>query len=300
MMKSLRFGKMTLMFKSTTNITILITNPGRSNSLPTIQRKNNFKNMKTIEIKNRWSGSIIKSVEVKDDADLSGANLSYANLSYANLSYANLSGANLSYANLSGANLSYANLSGANLSGANLSDANLSGANLRRANLSDANLSGANLSYANLSYANLSGANLSGANLRRANLSGANLSDANLSEIHLSESTGFLLSQCPAEGSFVGWKIAHGLIVKLQICEDAKRSSATTLKCRCSKALVLAIENKDGSKSELTEVSSNHDSQFMYKVGEIVEVSDFDENRFNECSTGIHFFIAREMAVQYN
>jgi hypothetical protein len=265
MMKSLRFGKMTLMFKSTTNITILITNPGRSNSLPTIQRKNNFKNMKTIEIKNRWSGSIIKSVEVKDDADLSGANLSYANLSYANLS-----------------------------------GANLSGANLRRANLSDANLSGANLSYANLSYANLSGANLSGANLRRANLSGANLSDANLSEIHLSESTGFLLSQCPAEGSFVGWKIAHGLIVKLQICEDAKRSSATTLKCRCSKALVLAIENKDGSKSELTEVSSNHDSQFMYKVGEIVEVSDFDENRFNECSTGIHFFIAREMAVQYN
>ena len=31
-----------------------------------------------------------------------------------------------------------------------------------------------------------------------------------------------------------------------------------------------------------------------------VEVSDFDDNRFNECSAGIHFFISREMAVQYS
>ena len=34
-------------------------------------------------------------------------------------------------------------------------------------------------------------------------------------------------------------------------------------------------------------------------VGKIVKVDDFDDNRFNECSTGIHFFIAREMAVKY-
>ncbi|MCE5225751.1 MAG: DUF5758 domain-containing protein [Porphyromonadaceae bacterium] len=31
----------------------------------------------------------------------------------------------------------------------------------------------------------------------------------------------------------------------------------------------------------------------------MVKVDDFDENRWNECSSGIHFFIAREMAVQY-
>ena len=39
-----------------------------------------------------------------EDADLSGADLSYADLSGANLSYANLSDADLSYANLSDAN----------------------------------------------------------------------------------------------------------------------------------------------------------------------------------------------------
>ena len=133
-----------------------------------------------------------------------------------------------------------------------------------------------------------------------ANLIGADLRRANLSEIHLSESTGFLLPQCPMEGCFTAWKTANKKIVKLQILEDAKRSSATTLKCRCSKSLTLAIENMDGSESGLSEIASDRDSKFIYKIGEINEVSDFDENRFNECSSGIHFFISREMAVQYN
>ena len=69
----------------------------------------------TIEINNRWNGTVILTVDAADlsDANLSGANLRYANLSDADLRYANLSGANLRYANLSGANLRYADLSGA-------------------------------------------------------------------------------------------------------------------------------------------------------------------------------------------
>ena len=107
-------------------------------------------------------------------------------------------------------------------------------------------------------------------------------------------------SQCPTEGSFIAWKKAQGKIVKLEVTEDAKRSSATTLKSRCSEAKVLDIQEIDGSSSGLSEIASNHDSSFIYKVGEIVEVPDFDENRWNECSTGIHFFIDRDMAVRYN
>jgi hypothetical protein len=97
----------------------------------------------------------------------------------------------------------------------------------------------------------------------------------------------------------VAWKKADGMIIKLLVTEDAKRSSATTLKCRCSKAKVLAIENIDGSESELKEVASSYDSDFVYRIGETVEVDNFDDDRWNECSTGIHFFIAREMAVKY-
>ena len=165
---------------------------------------------------------------------------------------------------------------------------------LLKAIKSDADLSGADLSGANLSDANLSNANLSG-----ANLSDANLSDANLSCAYYNESTSFLLSQCPSEGSFVGWKKTHGLIIKLLITETAKRSSATSLKCRCSEAKVLEIQNIDGSLSDVKEVYSNYDLSFIYRSGEIVNVDNFNEDRWNECSTGIHFFISREMAVKY-
>jgi hypothetical protein len=88
------------------------------------------------EIKSRWNGSVLFSLETEslklavEAAVKSRANLSGANLSGADLSGANLSGADLSRANLTGANLSGADLTGANLTGANLSGADLYGANL--------------------------------------------------------------------------------------------------------------------------------------------------------------------------
>ena len=153
-----------------------------------------------------------------------------------------------------------------------------------------ANLSGANLIGANLIGADLYGANLSGADLYGANLSGANLSGATNVKYPIA---------CPEKGSFIGFKKAHGHIVVLEICEDAKRCSATSRKCRCSKAKVLAIENLDGSTSDLTEIASDHKNTFIYKLGEIVEEPKFNEDRWRECSEGIHFFITRQEAVDY-
>ena len=124
----------------------------------------------------------------------------------------------------------------------------------------------------------------------KADLSGADLSKAKIDWPLI----------CPEKGSFIGYKKCRDdLIVELEIPEDALRSSATTRKCRCSKAKVLSITNLDGSKSKCTEATSKRDSSFVYKVGEIVEVPDFDTNRFNECSTGIHFFVTREEAEKY-
>ena len=161
-----------------------------------------------------------------------------------------------------------------------------------RANLSGADLSGANLWGANLWGANLSGADLSGANLSGANLSGADLSGANLSGAYCPLA-------CPEEGEFIGFKKANGYIVKLRIPEDAKRSSATGRKCRCSKAVVLSITNKDGTDSGLSEIKSGYDSNFIYRVGETVSVDDFNDNRWVECAPGVHFFITRQEAVDY-
>ena len=175
------------------------------------------------------------------------------------------------------------------LAEAYLEGADLGGADLRGADLRGADLGGANLRGAYLGGAYLGGADLGGADLRGAYLRGADYS----------EYTSFLLLQCPIEGSFIGWKKCDGYIVKLKICEDAERSSSTSLKCRCSKAEVLEIQNLDGSVADITEICSNYDKNFIYKVGETIEVKDFDKCRWNECSTGIHFFIDRNMAVIY-
>lgn len=89
------------------------------------------------------------------------------------------------------------------------------------------------------------------------------------------------------------------MIVKLMIPEDAKRSSATSRKCRCDKAKVLSITKIDGSAYEENNVASDRDPEFIYEIGKEVSVPDFDENRWNECSTGIHFFITRDEAVNW-
>lgn len=218
----------------------------------------------------------------------------------ADLCGANLRGADLCGADLRDADLCGANLCCANLSDADLRDANLCGADLRGANLSDGNLRNANLCCANLCCANLRGADLCGANLSGADLRDANLCDAkNTNKTAWDAYTAFYPLQCPETGSFIGYKKAADKIVMLEICADAKRSSATSRKCRCSKAKVLSITHLDGSDSGLTEVRSNYSKEFVYRVGEVAEVPDFDDNRWNECAAGIHFFITREEAVKY-
>ena len=218
--------------------------------------------------------------------------------SRANLSNADLRGANLSNADLFGANLRGANLSNADLFGANLRGANLFGANLSNADLRDADLRGANLSNADLRGANLSNADLFGANLRGANLSNADLCGASIDQMMWNIYTVFYPLQCPESGSYIGYKKASGLVVELEIPADARRSSATSRKCRASKAKVLSITDINGNPAG-GQVKSNYDPNFVYAIGETVEVTDFDDNRWNECSTGIHHFITRAEAVIY-
>ena len=228
------------------------------------------------------------------------ADLSDADLGGADLSGAYLRGANLRGANLSGANLLCANLRGANLRGADLSSADLSGANLRSAYLRGANLRGADLRGADLSSADLRGANLSGANLRSADLRSADLSGANLINVKYNERTAFFALACPEEGDFIAWKKVNNVIVKLKVPAEAKRSSATTRKCRCEFAEVLELQNLDGTTYKDDKVVNNNYVETIYKVGKIVSSDSFDDNRWNECSHGIHFFITRDEAVKYN
>ena len=267
-----------------------------------------YENLSDIDLSNSDLRYVILTDANLKYANLMGANLRGANLSDSNLTDANLTdvylrgaklegvyliGANLSYAKLRSVDLSTADLRGANLTGVDLTDANLTDTDLEGANLTDAYLIGANLTRVDLRGANLTDAYLIGANLTRAKLAGADLTGVKYNNI----TTSFAL-QCPEKGSFIGYKKANDKIVELLITEDAKRSSATTRKCRCSKAKVLSITSING-KENFKKVNSNYDIDFIYEVGKVVEVKDFDENRWNECSNGIHFFITRDEAVMY-
>ena len=142
------------------------------------------------------------------------------------------------------------------------------------------------------------------ADLSNADLSNAYLSNADLRNADLSNAENISIPiNCPEKGAFIGFKKAlsdenEEVIVELLITEDAKRSSATSRKCRCSKAKVLSITSLDGTE-QYDEAYSNYDDEFIYEIGKIVEPDSFDEDRFDECSNGIHFFITRQEAVDY-
>ena len=165
----------------------------------------------------------------------------------------------------------------------------------KRADLSFKNLYGADLRDANLRGADLYGADLRGANLRGADLRGAENAELIQAQTVI----------CP-EGAIIGWKKAilssgERAIVKLLIPGDAKRSNASGRKCRCSYARVLDVQHLDGTPIDHSEcVFSDHDRNFFYEVGKTVYPTlPFDENRWDECAPGIHFYITREEAVDY-
>ena len=153
-----------------------------------------------------------------------------------------------------------------------------------------ANLRGADLRGADLREANLRGADLRGADLYGADLYGANLRGAkNLSPLVAAQT-----SVVPEEGELTGWKKCRSdVLVKLRIPADAKRSNATGRKCRASKAEVLEVIGAE-------EGISQYDTAFVYRVGETVTpVEPFGEDRFNECASGIHFFITKIEAENF-
>ena len=151
-----------------------------------------------------------------------------------------------------------------------------------RANLSGAYLSGANLSEADLSRANLS----------RANLYGANLSGAKNAELAIA------MTVITPQGDLIGWKKCRAVkgfcIVKLHIPSDAKRSSASGRKCRAEYAKVIEVIGAEKGFSHYD------DGKTEYIVGAEIRPDKFDENRWDEWSNGIHFFITREEAEAYD
>lgn len=229
------------------------------------------------------------------------ADLKHANLSGANLRWANLMGADLNGANLRGADLSWANLSGTDLRWTNLTQAYLQNVDLLNANLRWANLMGADLSRANLSGADLSGANLIDANLNNIDLScadliGANLTGANLINANLTDTKGPLIEYRKGKiltEDIIGYKkCKDDVIVTFKIPRGAIVFSINGRKCRTNKVKVIDISGSCRAISVYKYMS--------YYVGDEITVYDFNCQYNIECAEGIHFYMTREDAENYN
>ena len=150
-------------------------------------------------------------------------------------------------------------------------------ANLEGADLYGADLEGANLTRANLEGANLEGADLEGANLMRANLEGAD--QFRLGKVLEEPLTGYKKTR---EGVVITAEIPAGAIV---FCINGEN-------CRTNKA---RITDMDGHKI----LHSQYDNSFKYRLGQEIEIKDFNLMYNVECASGFHFFRTRKEAENY-
>ena len=170
---------------------------------------------------------------------------------------------------------------------ADLSEANLRGANFNGANLNGADLRGADLNGANLRGANLRGANFNGANLRGANLNGANLNGANLNGDYR-----FRLGQILTDPLTGYKKTKEGVVITAEIPAGAIVFCINGSKCRTNRAKIT-----DMGVHEV--LHSQYDNTFEYRLGQEINIKDFNLMYNVECASGFHFFRTRKEAEEY-
>ncbi len=195
-------------------------------------------------------------------------------------------------------------LSGIDFTLSSFRNVDLSGADLSRATVENVLLDGCSVKgavfrNADMKTASMRYCDMTGCDIRGADLFGAVLEHAKLDGIISDEETRWFRMHCPKEGAILGYKkCVNDRLVQLLIPADAKRTSATLPSCRCSKAKVLTIKSFDSAK-EFDEAWSLVDENFVYHKGEWVEVLDFNEDRWMDSTTGIHFWMTREEAIRY-
>lgn len=107
---------------------------------------------------------------------------------------------------------------------------------------------------------------------------------------------------CPKEGEFTAYKVVQSvkgkrMIAELLIPAGAMRSSGIGTKCRAACAKVVRfLSIIDGTPLRNRKAFSNYDPEYVYYKGQVAYPDAFDDNRWNECASGIHFFMTLEEA----
>ena len=130
------------------------------------------------------------------------------------------------------------------------------------------------------------------ANLRDANLIGANLYEANLSGADLRGANKFRLGKILTE-PLVGYKkTKEGVVITAEIPAGAIVFCINGSKCRTNKAKITDMAGHDV-------LHSQYDNNFDYRLGQEIEIEDFNLMYNVECASGFHFFKTRKEAEEY-
>lgn len=241
--------------------------------------------------------------------DFTGRDLSYANFTGARIQNCIFDKAILCDAVFLDAVIVESSFRNSNCAHTDMRCTTISDCNVENSNLQSSCFIGARIYYTRFVDSNLSNIDFAGAkfidgSIIRAKMYNSCIEHAFFSNVimKIEEELPFVGMKCPSEGSFIAWKVCRynkkKVIVKLLIPEDAKRTSFTTLKCRADKAVVLEIQDANGNKLNVKKARSMHDKSFVYEVGKTVTPKyKFNEARYEECTSGIHFFVDREAAL---
>lgn len=122
----------------------------------------------------------------------------------------------------------------------------------------------------------------------RANLTGANLTGANIYGADQ-----FRLGKV-LDSPLTGYKkTKEGVVITAEIPAGAIVFSINGSKCRANKA---KITDMDGHEV----LHSSYDNSFEYRLGQEINIKDFNLMYNVECASGFHFFKTRKEAEEYN
>ena len=237
---------------------------------------------------NTYKGTLVEAIE-------HGVDLSYVDFYRKDVSGVNFRGCNLFSANFREATAMTCNFRETTLNNSNFDKAVASESDFYGSSLRMASFFRTKLDKTNFSYADLSSADLLEADFHKSTLCGAAFGNT--------RNMPYIPTWLPVE-SFIGWVKVIGetesYIVKIKVLNDSQRFRGVGDICRCNKALVLEIQNLEGEKLDIEEIEY-HDKKgtLIFHVWEVTECEEWYPGRWNDCQSGITFFIDRHSAVLY-
>ena len=232
---------------------------------------------------NNHSCEAMPTLSYLDLSEMDLSDTDFSNLAFVGVNFSDCELKNVIFKNciFKNCTFTYADLINADFENTVMNFCNFYNANMSHANFSKTTISECNFAFADLMYSCFTNSFFTNNNLRGAWV------------IDIIDRP-YIPLACPEEGEFIGWKKVwdeeRSYLIKLKIPKNAKRSSATTNKCRCDMAEVLSIQRIEYDESmnyKLTDsvdlITNYNFCTTIYKVGETVLPDSFDEDRFQEC-----------------